>query len=220
MTTQAIIFDLDGLLIASEPVWQRVEVEVFAKFGLNIALQDTLRTTGLRVDEVVAFWKRERPGELQGESIQVQTAILDGMEAQIRTNIEPMPGAIEAIKLASSTGLPLAIASSSSMRLISAALDGLDVANAFGLLMSAEHLEAGKPDPAIYTATAARLDVDASKCVALEDSLNGIRAARAAQMHCIAVPAPHDRETAEQLASTSIDSLTALTQSMLLDWFA
>ncbi len=93
MQTSALIFDLDGLLIDSEPIWQRVEVDVFGRYGLELTLADTLQTTGLRIDQVVEYWQQHRPGEFDAASHVIQTAVLDQMVLAMSTEAQPMDGA-------------------------------------------------------------------------------------------------------------------------------
>jgi mannitol-1-/sugar-/sorbitol-6-/2-deoxyglucose-6-phosphatase len=211
----AVIFDLDGVLIDSEPLWERVERAVFAEVGVSLTTEDCVLTRGMRCDEVVAFWFRRRPwtGASPGD---IQRRIIDGMADAIEREVEPCPGAHDAIAAASELGVPLAIASSSPTRLIEAAVRRLGAADVMRALVSAEHEEFGKPHPAVYLTAAAALAVDPARCVAIEDSAFGVRAARAAGMRCIAVPAPAQRDDIEPLASRTLTSLLDLRVEHLL----
>lgn len=210
----AVIFDLDGLLIDSEPVWRRVQVEVFAEVGLAITEEDALATTGVRVDEVVAHWFLARPwtGATPDE---VTGRIVERMVQAIRTEVPVLPGVAHAVAAASSLGVPLALASSSPLVIIDAGLDRLGCRSAFAAVQSAEHLPKGKPDPEVYVRTAEQLGVDSATCVAVEDSPNGVRAAKAAGMRCVAVPAVDHRDEVAALADIVLGSLAELTPAHL-----
>lgn len=186
-TLEAAIVDLDGLLIDSEPLWREAEIEVFAELGVTLSEEDCRRTQGLRIDRVVAHWQRHRPW--QGPRIgTVSARIVERMLWLIENRGQPMPGVDHALSLLETAGLRLALASSSEDRLIHAALARLQLAERFEVVYSAEHEPHGKPHPAVYLTTAERLAVDPQACVALEDSVAGVIAAKAAGMACIAVP--------------------------------
>jgi sugar-phosphatase len=184
---EAIIFDMDGLLIDSEPLWRKSEIKVFETVGLQLTDADCALTTGYRFDEVVKYWYAKHPWG--GKSLsQIENEVLDEMELGISTNIEPIKGAIEIIKLAKAKGYKTAIASSSAIRLINACVKRLGVEDSLDILHSAEFCEYGKPHPQIFIDTAKLLGVSPYHCVVLEDSLNGVLAAKSAKMCCIAIP--------------------------------
>jgi HAD superfamily hydrolase (TIGR01509 family) len=174
---RAVIFDMDGLLIDSEPLWHEAERGVFATVGLHLSTEDCLRTTGLRIDEVVRFWNA--PPELAGQ-------IVDRVIALVEQKGVAKPGVQEALVAAS--GARVGLASSSPSRLIAAVLQRLGIADRFAVAHSAEHELCGKPHPDVYLTTARLLGVEPSACIAVEDSPNGVRSAKAAGMRCVAVP--------------------------------
>jgi sugar-phosphatase len=207
---RAAIFDLDGLLIDSEPHWRAAEMEVFAEVGLTLSEDMCRRTTGLRVDEVVAYWHARAPWTSPTPA-EVTTRIVAATAERLRAHGQAKPGAAAALARARRRGLPLALASSSPMTLIRAAVARLGLDDAFDLLCSAEDEALGKPHPAVYLTTAARLHVAPTDCVAIEDSLNGLIAAKAARMRCVLVPehAPDDpRFRLADRVLTSLDGLT------------
>jgi sugar-phosphatase len=146
-----------------------------------------METKGLRVDETIAYWFTRRPWTGIPPS-EVADRLVREVERKIATKVEAKPGAREAVAFFQHKGLRLAVASSSARTLIDAALGRLQIASAFDVIHSATEEERGKPDPAVYLTTAARLSVDPAACVALEDSIHGVLAAKAAGMRCIAVP--------------------------------
>ncbi|AKU92014.1 hexitol phosphatase HxpB [Vulgatibacter incomptus] len=184
---RAAIFDMDGLLIDSEPFWQEAELEVFGDLGVPITREACVETRGLRLDEVVALWSRRYPW--QGPSLaEVHGRILEAMASLIRARGGPMPGALEAIELMRRRFGPVAIATSSPPMLIEAVLEKLGLGGAFDVVHSAQGEPYGKPHPAVFLSAARLLDLPPTDCVALEDSLAGVIAAKSARMACIAVP--------------------------------
>ncbi|MEZ5374500.1 MAG: hexitol phosphatase HxpB [Microthrixaceae bacterium] len=197
--SSAVIFDMDGVLIDSEPVWEAAEVEVFASVGVHLSEADTATTTGLRVDEVVEHWLARRPWDdsAPGASVkEVGEAIVDLMVAHAVSRPAEIAGAADVVQRLSGAGWRLAVCSSSPRRLIEASLQGLGLDDGFELVHSAEDEPAGKPHPGCYLSTAEKLGVDPGACVAVEDSVNGAIAAAAAGHVVVAVPTPsmrHDR---------------------------
>jgi sugar-phosphatase len=186
---RALIFDMDGVLIDSEPLWRRAEIETFAEVGLALSEEDCLQTQGLRIDEAVRWWFERRPWS--GRACEdVARAVEARVIELVRLAPEPLPGVAEAFEAARSSGWRLALASSSARRLIDAVLDHFGWSEAFEKIHSAEEEEHGKPHPAVYLRTAAMLEIEPKRCVAVEDSANGVAAAVAAGMRCIAIPAP------------------------------
>lgn len=213
---RAAIFDLDGLLVDSEPSWRRSEIEHFASVGLHLTDEQCAETTGIRIDEVVAIRHRQRPWA--SPSVEVITArIVDRMVALLRAEVPSKPGAARAVDLCARAGLRLAVASSSPLRLIEAALEGLGLRDRFELVVSAEHEPYGKPHPAVFLRTAGALGISPVECLVLEDSLAGLIAAKAARMTCIAVPErPDPRFALADLTLPSLEALDAATLARLL----
>lgn len=212
---RAAIFDLDGLLIDSEPIWRRTEVEVFASVGLAVTEAMCEATTGLRIDEVARLWYAR--ARWQGPSCEeVAARIVDRMIERVRAEGRAMPGAERAIDACAGAGLRLAVASSSPERLIAATLERLGLAPRFELLVSAEGERFGKPHPAVFVSAMDRLGVGADECVIFEDSLNGVLAAKAARAACVAVPAAHDRGDARfAIADRVLGSLEEVDGALL-----
>lgn len=188
----AVIFDMDGLLVDSEPLWRRAEIEVFAGVGVRLTEEDCMRTTGLRIDAVVAFWQRERPWVGAEPQVLVEGIVTRVIEL-VHAEGVLMPGAVQALDFFAARGLPLGLASSSPRRLIDGVLACFGLSTRFSTVHSAEHEARGKPDPAVYLHTAERMGHEPRRCMAIEDSIPGVLAAAAAGMGCIAVPAPESR---------------------------
>jgi len=186
---QAIIFDLDGLLVNSEPLWRRAEAVVFRGLGIDLTDTELAATTGIRLDEVVRIRHRAHPWNTPSLP-EVEQAILDELEILIRSDAGPTPGAVSTVRFFEERGLPLAVASSSPLRVIEAQLRKLALLDAFAVLRSAEFEKLGKPYPGVYLSTAAALNVEPRLCLAFEDSMPGLIAAKAANMRTVAVPDP------------------------------
>jgi sugar-phosphatase len=184
---RAVIFDMDGLLIDTEPIWRRVEIEIFGRLGLHLTEEQCMQTMGVRVAQVVDLWHSRFPW--QGPSVEEVTAEINGgVIAHVLAEGEPMPGVLDALETVHSAGLPIAIASSSSEELIQAVIHRLGIGGYIRTICSADNEPEGKPHPAVYLRAAERLGVRPEECLALEDSPNGVLSAKAAGMYCIAVP--------------------------------
>ena len=178
---------MDGVLVDSEPIWRAVEQEVFAGLGIEVTEEDLFETMGVRVGDVVERWHRRHPWDRPSRAEIVET-IVDRVARGIERDGVLNEGASGALDYVEGLGLRLALASGSPMRLIRAvlALDGL--ADRFEVVLTAEDEEDGKPDPAVYLSAARDLGVVAERCLAVEDSVNGVRSAKAAGMVCVAIP--------------------------------
>jgi HAD superfamily hydrolase (TIGR01509 family) len=186
---RAAIFDMDGLLIDSEPLWTRAEIQAFATVGIELDREKCAQTVGMGLEEVVRFRYRQRPWEgksLEEVGLLIHRRMLELVQAEGR----PMPGALEAVEFFRSKGLRLGLATSSDRGLIDASLQALHLQDAFDHLQSGSELEHGKPHPLVYLTAAEKLSVPPAECLALEDSIPGLIAAKAARMKALAVPEP------------------------------
>ena len=211
----AVIFDMDGLLIDSEPFWRRAQAFAFGTVGLALSEDDMRQTMGRRIDEVVAHWYHERPwkGATQKD---IEALIVDKVIELVKAEGAALPGVIDVIELFKSKSIPMAIASSSSSEIIDAVVDKFDIRDNFEHIYSAQHETHGKPHPGVYITTASLLGVPAHRCLALEDSPSGVLSAKAAKMKCVAVPAPENKSHSYiQIADAVIDSLENFNEELL-----
>jgi len=212
---KALIFDMDGVLVDSEPLWREAEREVFAGVGLELDDADCERTMGMRTDEVVRHWYGQSPWEGPSPAA-VEALIETRMQELIAERAGAMPGVEHAMTIARDAGLELALASSSPPSLIDAVLSKLGCEDAFAVIRSAVDEDFGKPHPAVFLTTARLLGFSPSACAVLEDSLAGVRSARAAGMRVIAVPPAHlFDEPGYDEADRKLRSLEELTAEML-----
>ena len=188
---EAVIFDMDGLLIDSEPLWQQAEITIFKQVDIILTNSMCTQTKGLRIDEVVEYWYKKYPWDTLSQ-LEVQERIVNKLIELIHTEGKPLAGVNAAINYVKSKNIKVALASSSAYKIINAALEKLNIADAFEIIYSAECEALGKPHPGVYLTTAEKLGVPPQSCLALEDSLNGVLAAKSAQMKCIAIPEPSE----------------------------
>jgi len=184
---EAVIFDMDGVLIDSEPLWKIAMEAVFSELGSTLQKSDFQKTVGLRIDEVIHFWNLHESWEIEDETI-IQEKIISKMEELIAANAQPLPGVIETLTFLKSKGLKIGLATSSSSRLIRIVLSELVISDFFDFTHSAETEDYGKPHPAVYLTVAQNLAVHQSKCLVIEDSLNGVISGLAAKMKVVCIP--------------------------------
>ena len=190
---EAVVFDMDGVLLDSEPIWRAVEVQVFRRLGVELREEDLHRTMGVRIGDVVRLWHERHPWD-EPSLDRVADEIVERVAEAIEREASLHEGAVEAIDCFRALGLPLALASSSPMRLIEAVLRMGRLEDRFDAVLTGEDEEHGKPAPDVYLAAARALGVRPERCLAIEDSINGVRAAKAAGMVAIAVPPPETRD--------------------------
>lgn len=212
---RAVVFDMDGLLVDSEPLWIRAEMEIFGEVGLALGEEDCAQTKGLRTDDVIAYWFAKRPWARRSPA-EVEARLITRVAELVREEGRALRGVESALAVARQNGRRLALASSSPRVIIDAALERLGLTATFDAVESAEHLPLGKPHPAIFLVAAEKLGVPATSCLVLEDSLTGTIAAKAARMTCIAVPFDHPRHDARfAIADAVIGSLDDVTADLL-----
>jgi mannitol-1-/sugar-/sorbitol-6-/2-deoxyglucose-6-phosphatase len=212
---EAVILDMDGLLIDTEPAWRAAESAVFAGLGVSLSDSDLLDSTGQPIEALIPIWRRRQLADAEVADAEVADRITDQVIAHVMAEGQPMPGVTAAIALFERYGLPLAIASSSPRRLIDAVCVRLGLAGIDVRCSGADELR-GKPAPDVYLTAARRLGVAAASCLAMEDSPPGIASAKSAGMRCVAVPDPLlAADPRYREADLVIPSLTALDDTAL-----
>jgi sugar-phosphatase len=205
---ESVIFDMDGILLDSEPFWQEAEMEVFATVGIQLTRAQCIETTGLPVHDVVMYRFKQHPWNKKSNE-QVAEEIVSGVEQRVREHAVPLDGVTELLEFFQTHKIPVAVASSSATRLIGTVLKKLSLENVFQVVHSAENEEYGKPHPAVFLTTAKLLNTNPAQCLVFEDSFNGLIAAKAARMKTIAVPmAAQWNETRFDIADFRLKSLT------------
>ena len=205
---EAVIFDMDGVLIDSEPLWKIAMEEVFSRLGSRLKKEDFQKTVGLRIDEVIHYWNIKELWGISDES-EVEEAIIIKMENLIADKPVALEGVIDTLNYLKLRNIPVGLATSSSSRLIKVVLDKLAIKHLFNFVHSAEMEQYGKPHPAVYLSVAKKLAVLPEKCLVIEDSLNGIISAKAAKMTAVCIPEKtHLVEPKLILADYQFESMT------------
>jgi HAD superfamily hydrolase (TIGR01509 family) len=213
---EAVVFDLDGVIVDSEPVWEQVRRQVVAEHGGRWAPDAQQRLMGMSTGEWARYLSHDLGVGLPPET--VAATVIEGMQARYRERVPLMPGAAEAVRTLAGRW-PLGLASSSPPVLIDAVLDGTGLRDCFTVALSTEQVQRGKPAPDIYLAVTARLGRPPEVCAAVEDSTNGLRSAAAAGLRVIAVPHPRypPEPAALHAASLVLTSLADLTVQAVAD---
>ena len=197
MVPDAVIFDLDGVLLDSEQLWNVAKQQVTEEKGGGWREDAPHAMIGMSSPEWSAYMRDELAVPLTADEINRE--VVARIERLYRERLPLLPGAVEAVR-ALAARWPLGLASSSNREIIDLAIDAAGLADAFAVTVSSEEVARGKPAPDVYLEAAERLRADPRRCVAVEDSSNGMRAAAAAGMRLIAVPNEHYPPEADALA--------------------
>jgi sugar-phosphatase len=195
---KAIIFDFDGIIIDSEPLWVEAEIKAFKSVGIDLTPDLCRQTTGLNTQDTLQYWYNAY--HWTGKSLfQLYKEIMEAMQVLILEKADLKEGYLDVLQLLVEKKLPMAVASSSPLKLITTALKKFHLFEFFKIISSAENEEHGKPHPALYLGAAKKLSVEPVNCLAFEDSFSGAIAAKAARMKLVTVPDSND------FASTRFD---------------
>jgi HAD superfamily hydrolase (TIGR01509 family) len=210
----AVIFDLDGVLIDSEELWDEARRAVAAEHGGQWRDDATGAMQGMSSPEWSAYMHDRLGVSLPPD--QINDLVVGHLLGSYRTRLPLLPGAVEAVHRLGARW-PLGLASSSNREVIDAVLADADLTDAFAVTVSSEEVPRGKPAPDIYLDVARRLGLSPDICAAVEDSTNGIRSALAAGLRVVAVPNPTYLPAPEVLAEAAVvlDSLDELTVEMV-----
>jgi HAD superfamily hydrolase (TIGR01509 family) len=187
MQLNTVIFDMDGLLIDSEPLWQEAATEVFRNYGLSLTEEQMVSTTGLRTHEYVKWWFGYY-GIGNDELALAEKKIIHYVLENIERKGKIMPGVHYIFDFFTKRNFKIGLASSSPQELIDLVIDLIDIKKYLHTTASAEHLAYGKPHPQVYLDCAEKLQSNVYECICFEDSFNGMIAAKAAKMKCVIVP--------------------------------
>jgi HAD superfamily hydrolase (TIGR01509 family) len=212
---KAVVFDVDGVLIDSEPVWEQVRRGLVAERGGHWSPDAQRRIMGMSTPEWARYLSEDLGVGLPPD--QVATMVVDRMAARYAEHVPLMDGAVDAVHRIAARW-PLGVASSAPAVLIQTVLKAAGLRSCFSVVMSTEQVAHGKPAPDIYLAVAAELGVPPGDCAAVEDSSNGLRSAAAAGLRVVAIPQPQYPPDPDALAQTSLvlPGLAALTVDAVL----
>lgn len=191
MQHKAVIFDMDGLLIDSEPLWEEAGSETLKEFGKVLTQEQYSSSTGLRTEEWIKHWFHFFDIPMNGAAKATDTIIQKAID-KIAAKAEPMPGVDYILHFFRENNFQIALASSSPMELIDVVVDKLNIRSQFLVFTSAQHLAFGKPHPEVFLNCANELGRLPTECIVFEDSFNGMIAAKAARMKCVVVPSAVD----------------------------
>lgn len=204
---KAVIFDMDGVLIDSEPLWRKAMIKGFNDIGVDFTEEDCRKTTGMRFKEVINHWfihhniEDTHPDELDKNVI---THLIE----LITEEGKPLTGSIELLQYLKAKNYPIGLATSSSHALVDAVLNKLKAKSYFQSVVSAEFLQYGKPHPEVFLKCADELATEPKHCLVIEDSVNGVIAGKAAQMRVAAVPdLEHKNDKRFVIADYTVNSL-------------
>lgn len=187
MSPQAVIFDMDGIIIDSEPLWRRAEIGVFEKYGCFLTEDMCRSTMGLKLTQVVEHWQRKF-----GYDDETRTALFAGIHKEVirlvNTEGKAFEGLHELLEHLKQRQYKIALASGSTHEIIHAVVSKLNILEYFEVIRSGDDEVYGKPHPQIFINTAQSLKVEPQDCWVIEDSVNGVIAGRAARMKVIAMP--------------------------------
>ena len=210
MSVRAVVFDLDGVIIDSEEVWEEVRRGYVAEHGREFLPDTQQRLMGMSTPEWARYLAEDVGVGVPPE--RVAADVLDRMAERYRARVPLIPGAVDAVHRIAAR-FPVALASSSARVLIDRVLESAGLTGVFRATLSTEEVPRGKPAPDVFLAAAERLGADPAECAAIEDSSNGLRGAAAAGMAVICVPHGVYPPAEDALARTDlvVESLDGLT---------
>ncbi len=199
---------MDGLLLNSEYYWQKMEIELISKVGINVTPEMQKSTLGFRTDEMIRYWYNHKPWK-NPDFKKMEEEYENSVYHFYANESELMEGAIYILDFFKPKKVSLGLASSSTMKLINTFLNRFNLASRFDIIYSAEYEEYGKPHPGVYLKTAHLLGTHPASCLAFEDSFFGLLAAKAALMKTVVVPDIHHRGEARfAIADLQLENLT------------
>jgi HAD superfamily hydrolase (TIGR01509 family) len=182
---EAVLFDMDGVVIDSEPLWSKAEQQLLARRNLAYSPELKAVMMGLDSSEAVGFLiKHYDLQESLGEVVEERNQLIAGLFRQF---LQPMPHALQLVRSVRAAGINTGLASSSPKELVDLALGRLNITGLFELILSGDQVVRGKPAPDIYLAAARELGVSQENCLVIEDAPHGVAAAKAAGMCCLAI---------------------------------
>ncbi|GHB77567.1 2-deoxyglucose-6-phosphatase [Psychrosphaera saromensis] len=184
---QAVIFDMDGILIDSEAMWVEAEKQVFSSVGVEVTDELSKLTSSLTTKDVTDFWYARSPWENKSLE-QVENEVIRKVEQLIKQSGQQMDGVQYLLDLLVKHKVKIGLSTNSPSCLTKAVLNKLDIAHYFAVTTSSDQVINGKPNPEVYLATAKKLSVKPEHCLVFEDSITGLTAAIAANMQVAVVP--------------------------------
>lgn len=207
---KAIIFDMDGVLLDSEPHHVAIEKKLFAQLGLNISDEEHSTYMGKATDIMWQEIIRDKNLKYNSRRLVDVTVEASKTHFSAQTDLVAMPGLIKVLESFTEKNIPMVVASSSGQVIIDLLLEKIGVKKYFKFMVSSEIVGGSKPDPGIFLHTAGLLGVEPEECIVIEDSTNGIRAAKAANMYCVAYSGASIGNLKQDLADVQIKHYSEL----------
>ena len=215
MQLNTVIFDMDGLLIDSEPLWGEAATEIFGGYNFQLTKTQYATTTGMRTKEFVEWWFNHYKVDARHNAI-AENAILQSVVDKVAAKGKALPGVAHIFNFFIERNFKIGLATSSGKPLIDVVVDKLGIRNYLQSIESAAGLPYGKPHPQVYLNCAKALNSHPTQCICFEDSFNGLIAAKAARMKCVVVPAPQDSKNEKfNAADLKISSLVNFNSLLL-----
>lgn len=215
MMKKAVIFDMDGVLIDSEPFWHKAEIEIFGKDGATLTEDMCVTQQGVKCLHVMQHWKELFPF-LTRTAEEYAKLVEQSVFDQVTMFGKPMQGVVETLEMLGNAGVLRAVASASNYFQIYNVLDKLDIRECFDIIHSAQDEKFGKPAPDVFLHAAERLGVYPQDCIVVEDSGNGVLAGKRGGMTVVAVPEPKSFDnSAFDIADYKLHSLSEFTLDLL-----
>lgn len=210
----AILFDMDGTLIDSEPLWLKAEIEVMAEVGCHWDEQDQINCLGGPAERTERYMQ-ERSQNIKPYGYFINR-LHEVMRERITNELDLIPNALSLLKECKDLGIKTALVTASSRDLMTIVLKRFPIGT-FDVVVSGDDVEKSKPDPAPYLLAAKQLSVDISKCLVLEDSLTGVQSGLSSGAKVIGIP--HLVQMSEHPNLRVISSLDEITLSEILGWY-
>jgi beta-phosphoglucomutase-like phosphatase (HAD superfamily) len=211
---KAVIFDMDGVLLDSEPFWQDAEMEIFGTVGIHLSREQYSEMAGMPTIDIVEMLFKRHPWKTKTKE-QVTDEIIDRVKTNVIQHAVPLEGVTEAIHFFQSRQIPLALASSSPQVLIDTTLTKLQFKTTFGITHSAQFEPYAKPHPGVFLTAAQKMDIDPTHCLVIEDSFNGLIAAKAARMKTVVLPMKSQwHQSRFDIADLKLHSLKELNETV------
>ncbi|MDN3619471.1 hexitol phosphatase HxpB [Polaribacter undariae] len=187
MILNTFIFDMDGVIIDSEPFWRQAQIKILSTYNVTVTVEDCIKNTmGKRIDDVALTWCQLHQLSINPKSLEKE--IITAVVQLITEKGKAKKGLFELLDFLKKNNFNIALATSSSKPIIDAVFNKLNIAHYFKVVCSADDEEYGKPHPAIYLKAAKLLKVPTGNCLVLEDSVTGLIAAKAASINTIVIP--------------------------------
>lgn len=213
---QFVIFDMDGVLIDSEPLHQLAEKELLKEYGIEVSTEALLQYMGRSTEALLKQFIQnyhldvDYPRLYQNHQNHLGTVLADF--------VQPIDGIPDFLSELDRYQIPFAVASSSSLRMIHLVLEKMNWRDRFTVVVSGEEVQQGKPNPDIFLEAAKRLDATVESCVVVEDSNAGVRAGKAAHMRTIGFKSPHSAQQDISMADFVINDFSDNTIAQILSW--